>query len=189
MDNAISPHLGGRKMSSSLKEKLKRLHRLSFSPVSSSVQKVSIKGTKINTSESESLNRQLDFKKSTKSENIKDTEMPSNKQEHFENDITKNENSNKNEILLELKQLKAVISEKEEILRKLNMVKTYHSKNNLTKLTELIEKWRGVAQDSLKELHNRIPEPKGNLSKLIHNLQIDPKLINYNSDDDDFIEY
>ncbi|XP_071089413.1 swi5-dependent recombination DNA repair protein 1 homolog [Haliotis cracherodii] len=65
----------------------------------------------------------------------------------------------------------------EEKLRKLKMVKMYRSKNNLQQLQGLIDKWRGVTQQALSDLHNMLPEPRPSLADFVRHLQIDSDLV------------
>lgn len=76
---------------------------------------------------------------------------------------------------------------KEELLRKLKMVETYRSKNNITELQSLIDKWRTVTQQALQDLHNEMPEPRPSLTDLINHFGIDHKLVQFNSEDETFI--
>ncbi|XP_067134974.1 swi5-dependent recombination DNA repair protein 1 homolog [Centruroides vittatus] len=181
-------------MSSSLKEKLRRLHKMNSLLLSPTDRKVPVTESKRNNPEKTEVIISDNEDNAVASANIKlpVTETISNKEETRKHNIpipSRNENftNSESDLILELKLLKDRVSKKEEILRKLNMVKTYHTKNNLTKLTELIEKWRNVAQDSLKELQTKLPGPQQNLNKLVCDLQIDHKLIKYDFDEEDFI--
>ncbi|ESO96827.1 hypothetical protein LOTGIDRAFT_115232 [Lottia gigantea] len=90
---------------------------------------------------------------------------------------------NLNEIKLKLS---SSVSDKEEKLRKLKMVQMYRKKNDLSKLEVLIQKWRNVSQEAIRDLRQMLPEPKPSLHDLIQHLQIDIKLLKYNSESDDF---
>ncbi|XP_077205765.1 swi5-dependent recombination DNA repair protein 1 homolog isoform X2 [Paroedura picta] len=59
---------------------------------------------------------------------------------------------------LQEKKMKLVkqIQEKEELLRRLKLVKMYRSKNNPTELQSLIAKWRGSSQIMLYELQSAL---------------------------------
>ncbi|KAK6185760.1 hypothetical protein SNE40_007922 [Patella caerulea] len=99
-------------------------------------------------------------------------------------DIVKND-----EVISLQKQLKdsqKELEEKEENLRKLEMVKMYRKKNDLTHLDKLITKWRQVSQDALQDFHSMLPAPQPTMAEIIQHLQIDPQLINFNSDEDTF---
>ncbi|XP_033633499.1 swi5-dependent recombination DNA repair protein 1 homolog [Asterias rubens] len=73
-----------------------------------------------------------------------------------------------------------------ETLRKLKMVKMYRTKNNLSDLEVLIEKWRSACQTALMELHQRLPEPRPTMGTLITDWKIDPDLLNFDPDGDSF---
>ncbi|XP_041370370.1 swi5-dependent recombination DNA repair protein 1 homolog [Gigantopelta aegis] len=78
------------------------------------------------------------------------------------------------------------IKEKEETLRKLKMVKMYRSKNNLSHLQTLIDKWRDASQQSLQDLLGLLPEPKPSMSELLHHLQVEQDLVNYDPVEETF---
>ncbi|XP_050397605.1 swi5-dependent recombination DNA repair protein 1 homolog isoform X2 [Patella vulgata] len=86
----------------------------------------------------------------------------------------------------QLKDLQKELQEKEENLRKLEMVKMYRKKNDLTHLTKLITKWRQVSQDALQDFQSMLPAPQPTMAEVIQHLQIDPQLINFNSEEDTF---
>ncbi|XP_067656796.1 swi5-dependent recombination DNA repair protein 1 homolog [Haliotis asinina] len=72
----------------------------------------------------------------------------------------------------------------EEKLRKLKMVKMYRSKNNLQQLQSLIDKWRGVTQRALSDLHNLLPQPRPSLPDFVRHLQIDTHLVQIDLEED-----
>ncbi|KAL4231116.1 Swi five-dependent recombination repair protein Sfr1 [Mactra antiquata] len=77
------------------------------------------------------------------------------------------------------------LSAREEVLRKLKMVKMYRAKNNLTELQTLIDKWRDVSQQALQDFYEAMPEPKPSLTQLINHLCIDHQLIRFKSENDE----
>ncbi|ELU01810.1 hypothetical protein CAPTEDRAFT_157710 [Capitella teleta] len=89
------------------------------------------------------------------------------------------------------KQRTALLSEihlKEEKLRKLTLVKLYRSKNDLSELDDLTNKWRAVCQEAVVNLHERLSiEPKPSLSDFIGFLQIDPVQLRFDKDQEDFM--
>ncbi|KAH3841656.1 swi5-dependent recombination DNA repair protein 1 homolog [Dreissena polymorpha] len=88
-------------------------------------------------------------------------------------------------VVCSIEELERQIAEKEELLRKLNMVKMYRAKNNLEDLQGLIDKWRGVSQQSLTDLHaSMTDEPRSSLTRLIDHLGIDHDLLKFRTDDD-----
>ncbi|CAH2322429.1 Hypothetical predicted protein [Pelobates cultripes] len=80
------------------------------------------------------------------------------------------------------------VEDKEEFLRRLKMVKLYRSKNNLTELHSLIEKWRKSSQQVLYELQTTLSteNSKISLTQLIENCNLDDKLLQYNRAEEDF---
>ncbi|KAK7110885.1 serine-rich adhesin for platelets-like [Littorina saxatilis] len=77
------------------------------------------------------------------------------------------------------KQLKAKLTERGEVLRKLSMVKTYRAKNDLHHLQGLIDKWRSVCQEAVLDLHQLTPDPRPSLTQLVQQLGIDRELVCY----------
>ncbi|KAG9467277.1 hypothetical protein GDO78_015257 [Eleutherodactylus coqui] len=96
--------------------------------------------------------------------------------------------NNHQEILQEKKRLLKRVQEKEEHLRRLKMVKLYRSKNNLTELQSLIDKWRESSQLLLCEIQTALSaeNKKISLSELIENCGLDEKLLRYNRAEEDF---
>ncbi len=58
--------------------------------------------------------------------------------------------------------------------------------NNLEELEALIDKWRGVCQEALTTLHEKMPEPRPDLGYLIKNFNLDAELLKYNEEEEDF---
>ncbi|XP_049646380.1 swi5-dependent recombination DNA repair protein 1 homolog [Suncus etruscus] len=82
------------------------------------------------------------------------------------------------------------IQEKEELLRRLKLVKMYRSKNDLSQLQLLIKKWRGCSQRLLYELQSAMSEEnkKLSLTQLIDHYGLDDKLLHYNRSEEEFID-
>ncbi|GFS16022.1 SWI5-dependent recombination repair 1 [Elysia marginata] len=89
-------------------------------------------------------------------------------------------------LISQQQQLDSDLKEKQELLRKLKMVKMYREKNDLTELQKLIDRWRSVSQAALSDLLDLHPEPRPQLGDLISHLQIDPGLVQFNAEDQDF---
>ncbi|XP_071986581.1 swi5-dependent recombination DNA repair protein 1 homolog [Engystomops pustulosus] len=91
-------------------------------------------------------------------------------------------------MLQEKKKLLKQIQEKEEHLRRLKMVKLYRSKNNLTELQSLIDKWRESSQLILYEIQRALSaeNKKISLTQLIESCGLDEKLLRYNKAEEDF---
>ncbi|KAM4591372.1 swi5-dependent recombination DNA repair protein 1 homolog isoform 1-T2 [Odontesthes bonariensis] len=85
-------------------------------------------------------------------------------------------------------QLKKEVKEKTEVLRRLKMVKMYRSKNDLTRLQTLIDKWRSCAQAALYELQSDVPidGQKANLSELIDLFGLDDGILHFDRTEEDF---
>ncbi|KAM5142180.1 swi5-dependent recombination DNA repair protein 1 homolog isoform 1-T2 [Mantella aurantiaca] len=94
------------------------------------------------------------------------------------------------DLLQEKKRLLKRVNEKEDIIRRLNMVKLYRSKNNLNELQSLIEKWRKGSQLLLHELQTALTteNKKISLTTLIESYGLDEKLLCYSRTEEDFEE-
>jgi len=82
--------------------------------------------------------------------------------------------------------LQQMIVEKQEILRKLNLVKLHRNKNDLTTLSSLTAKWLSVSRRALVELWQLSPEPRPPMAQLIAHLQLDPQMIGFSAATDSF---
>ncbi|GFN90698.1 swi5-dependent recombination DNA repair protein 1 homolog [Plakobranchus ocellatus] len=94
--------------------------------------------------------------------------------------------TSRNSLSLQLQDMDSALEEKLELLRKLKMVKMYREKNNLTNLQQLIDRWRSVSQSALTDLLDLQPEPRPSMENLISHLQIDPNLVLYDEEEQDF---
>ncbi|XP_010742451.2 swi5-dependent recombination DNA repair protein 1 homolog isoform X1 [Larimichthys crocea] len=85
-------------------------------------------------------------------------------------------------------QLRKEVKDKTETLRRLKMVQMYRSKNNLTQLQNLIDKWRSCAQAALYELQSEVPIDgrKASLSGLIDLFGLDDGILHFDHTEDDF---
>ncbi|MED6294763.1 hypothetical protein CHARACLAT_024496 [Characodon lateralis] len=84
--------------------------------------------------------------------------------------------------------LRKEVKEKTETLRRLKLVKMYRSKNNLTQLQTLIDKWRSCAQAALYELQSEFPVEgrKADLSELIDLFGLDDSILCFDRAEGDF---
>ncbi|KAG8435324.1 hypothetical protein GDO86_013326 [Hymenochirus boettgeri] len=91
-------------------------------------------------------------------------------------------------VLQEKRILLKTIQEKEDILRRLKMVKLYRAKNNLSELKALIEKWRKSSQLLLYQLQIALSTENKNvtLTQLIESCGLDEKLLHYSRTEEDF---
>uniref|UniRef100_W5N1W8 Swi5-dependent recombination DNA repair protein 1 homolog n=1 Tax=Lepisosteus oculatus TaxID=7918 RepID=W5N1W8_LEPOC len=91
--------------------------------------------------------------------------------------------------LLQLRdRLKKEVGEKEEMLRRLKMVRMYRTKNDLDKLQFLINKWRGSSQAVLYELKSAFCTDGRQLSltQLIDHYGLDDRILHYNRTEEEF---
>ncbi|XP_022238995.1 swi5-dependent recombination DNA repair protein 1 homolog [Limulus polyphemus] len=216
-----TPHLAGKQMSTSLKERLRRLGRLRYSPLSVS-QEPTTPNTKHNTiynskcispqqnvvdkhsmstmdkkheqynSPITEMNESVAVSKTDKKHkqyNSPVTEMNELVAVSKTDTITVNVSTNvlhdstSSKLLCRLSELQGQIAKKEDILRKLKMVKVYRLKNDPATFEQLIVKWRRITQEAVQDLHQRMPEPRPLITDLINHLQIDHKLLGYVAED------
>lgn len=85
-------------------------------------------------------------------------------------------------------QLKKEVKDKMETLRRLKMVKMYRSKNDLTQLQTLVDKWRSCAQEALYELQSDVPIDgrKTSLSGLIDLFGLEDGILHFDRTEEDF---
>ncbi|XP_076598369.1 swi5-dependent recombination DNA repair protein 1 homolog [Chaetodon auriga] len=85
-------------------------------------------------------------------------------------------------------QLRKEVKDKMETLRRLKMVQMYRSKNDLTQLQTLIDKWRSCAQAALYELQSDVPVHggKASLSELIDLFGLDDGILHFDRTEEDF---
>ncbi|KAJ8026185.1 Swi5-dependent recombination DNA repair protein 1-like [Holothuria leucospilota] len=86
----------------------------------------------------------------------------------------------------ERRQLKELLEEKEAILRKLNLAKSYKEKNDLAELDVLTEKWRSACQEAIRQLYDILPEPKPTITEMIDSWKISHKMIRYDKEEESF---
>ncbi|XP_074855995.1 swi5-dependent recombination DNA repair protein 1 homolog [Carettochelys insculpta] len=94
------------------------------------------------------------------------------------------------ELLEEKLRLLKQVQEKEELLRRLKLVKMYRSKNNPSELQSLITKWRYSTQLMLYELQSALSTDgkKLSLALLIDNFGLEDKLLHYSRTEEDFTD-
>lgn len=87
-----------------------------------------------------------------------------------------------------LDHLKTEVKERTETLRRLRMVKMYRSKNDLTQLRRLIEKWRSCCQSALYELQMDLPVDgrKASLAQLIDLFGLEDSILHFDRTEEDF---
>ncbi|XP_033102739.1 swi5-dependent recombination DNA repair protein 1 homolog isoform X1 [Anneissia japonica] len=89
-------------------------------------------------------------------------------------------------LMTERASLRTLVLQKQESLRQLRLVKLYRTKNDLSELQKLIDKWRGACQESLSELQERMPEPRPSINELIQLWQLDQDLLRYKTEEQSF---
>ncbi|XP_030628914.1 swi5-dependent recombination DNA repair protein 1 homolog [Chanos chanos] len=94
------------------------------------------------------------------------------------------------DMLQQRDQLRREVKEKMDILRRLNMVKMYRSKNDLTQLQELTGKWRLCAQAVLYELQTELCKDgrKTSLSQLMDQFGLEDGMLHFDRTEDDFTD-
>lgn len=99
-----------------------------------------------------------------------------------------NENLPKQALSEEKTKLLKQVEEKEDLLRRLKLVKMYRSKNDLSELQSLITKWRRCSQLLLYELQSAASEKKLSLTQLIDHYGLDDQLLHYNRSEEEFVD-
>ncbi|XP_040462826.1 swi5-dependent recombination DNA repair protein 1 homolog isoform X2 [Falco naumanni] len=94
------------------------------------------------------------------------------------------------QLLEEKVRLMKQVQEKEELLRRLKLVKMYRSKNNLSELQALIAKWRSSTQRMLYELQSAFSADgkKVSLTQLIDSFGLEDQLLHYSRTEEDFVD-
>ncbi|KAK2824394.1 hypothetical protein Q5P01_021569 [Channa striata] len=176
------------KPSSSLKERLKRSRRSFTSPYSVAkrlcVDDLEDDGQQVSADHRETVNN-LPFITHSVDVNRNELSLGS---ERFSGTIPEpTDNHSKNFAQLR-DQLRKEVKDKMETLRRLKMVKMYRSKNDLTQLQTLIDKWRSCAQSALYELQSDVPidGQKASLSELIDLFGLDDTILHFDRTEEDF---
>ncbi|MPC13203.1 swi5-dependent recombination DNA repair protein 1 homolog [Portunus trituberculatus] len=94
-----------------------------------------------------------------------------------------------------VKELQIRVQEKKEVLRKLNLAKTYRTKWETQDLSTVTNHWLEVCQTALEDLRARLKEglagdkgqPQLTLKTLVLNLGIDLELVQLDEEEDCFI--
>lgn len=94
-----------------------------------------------------------------------------------------------------IKEIQIRVQEKKEVLRKLNLAKTYRTKWETQDLSAVTDQWLEVCQMALEDLRARLKEglpgdtdqPELTLKTLVSSLGIDPELVQLDEEEDCFI--
>ncbi|XP_077469894.1 swi5-dependent recombination DNA repair protein 1 homolog [Stigmatopora argus] len=166
------------KLSTSLKEHLKRTRRSFISPFS--VAKRLCVDEEDNDHQLSSISRNTDDG-GDKNPLLVDADAEEN--------VSGPAQTHREDLARRREQLGRDVKDKTETLRRLRMVKMYRSKNNLAQLQTLIDKWRNCAQQALYELQSAIPVEgrKAGLSQLIDFLGLDENILRFDRAEDNFV--
>eukprot|EP00123_Amoebidium_parasiticum_P000955 comp11910_c0_seq1/m.6561 comp11910_c0_seq1/g.6561 ORF comp11910_c0_seq1/g.6561 comp11910_c0_seq1/m.6561 type:complete len:138 (-) comp11910_c0_seq1:483-896(-) len=88
-------------------------------------------------------------------------------------------------LLQQRAQLRAKVEGEREPLRKLNLLKTYHTTGEMQRLEDLISKWRTASQEAVLALQ-AASQSDCSVTQLLTLLQIEPSLLRYNIEDECF---
>uniref|UniRef100_UPI0037E70EC1 swi5-dependent recombination DNA repair protein 1 homolog n=1 Tax=Semicossyphus pulcher TaxID=241346 RepID=UPI0037E70EC1 len=179
------------KLSSSLKERLKRTRRSFTSPFS-----VAKRLCVDEEEEEEEEGRQVsaDSRETVNNSHLIIPSVDVNRNEvgtgseKFAGHIPKPTSPVSKDFAQQRDQLRKEVKDKMETLRRLKMVQMYRSKNDLTQLQTLIDKWRSCAQAALYELQTEVPidGQKASLSELIDLFGLDDGILHFDRTEEDF---
>ncbi|XP_051508040.1 swi5-dependent recombination DNA repair protein 1 homolog [Myxocyprinus asiaticus] len=170
-------------MSASLRERLKRSRHSFRSPQSV------VKRLKIEDDNQPQTSRAEDTDQNVTDSRMNETDV--NQNEMREKRDCSNHTAEHVEDLIQLcEELKKEVKEKSETLRRLKMVKMYRTKNDLTQLQRLIEKWRSCAQSVLYELQSELSTEgkKISLSQLMDSFGLDDNILHFDRTEEDFTD-
>lgn len=170
----------GKPMSAALKDRLKRTRRSFTSPCSV------VKSLKIYEDE---LPQTSAMEMTPGDEDVTDVNRnETGREDHLKSLESDCLQRSQCELLQLREKLKKDVKEKSEMLRRLNMVKMYRKKNDLTQLQRLIDKWRKCAQEALYELQTELPtnDQKASLSQLIDHFGLEDSILHFNRTEEDF---
>ncbi|XP_070772214.1 swi5-dependent recombination DNA repair protein 1 homolog [Enoplosus armatus] len=180
------------KLSSSLKERLKRSRRSFTSPFS--VAKRLCVDEEEEEEEEDGQQVSADSRETVNNPPLIMPKVDVNRNEaksgseRFSGPIPEPSHSPSKDFVQQRDQLRKEMKDKMETLRRLKMVQMYRSKNDLTQLQSLIDKWRSCAQDALYELQSDVPIDggKASLSGLIDLFGLDDGILHFDRTEDDF---
>ncbi|XP_034464320.1 swi5-dependent recombination DNA repair protein 1 homolog [Hippoglossus hippoglossus] len=186
-DKQEKPH---QKLSSSLRERLKRSRR-SFTSPSSVAKRLCVDddseegGRHVSADSQKTVNNPPLITVRNVDVNRKDTRSGS---ERFSGPIPEPGHAPSKDLAQQRDQLRKEVKDKMETLRRLKLVKMYRSKNDLTQLQTLIDKWRSCAQDALCKLQPDvlIEGQKGSLSQLIDLFGLEDGILHFDRTSEDF---
>ncbi|XP_054654468.1 swi5-dependent recombination DNA repair protein 1 homolog [Dunckerocampus dactyliophorus] len=181
-----TPH---QKMSSSLKERLKRSRRSFTSPIPVAKRLCVDEedGQPLPADSQITDNTNTNAPPASSSANVNGQEVRPGS-EKFSRMVPGRMGSRCEDFAQQRVRLSREVKDKTETLRRLKMVKMYRSKNDLNQLQTLIDKWRRCAQDALYQLRSDVPVDgrKANLSELIDLFGLDDKILHFDRREDEF---
>lgn len=91
---------------------------------------------------------------------------------------------------LRVQKLRKEVEEKESLLRKFKQYSRARESGEIERLEELVKQWRSVSQDVLLKLleHGRSNEPSLTLNSVIERLRVNPELVKFDQENEDFTE-
>ena len=91
---------------------------------------------------------------------------------------------------LKVQKLKKEVEEKQSLLRKFKQFSKARDSGEIENLEKLVKEWRSVSQEVLLKLlkHGRNDEPSLTLSKVIERLRVNPELVKFDEENDDFAD-
>ncbi|XP_041644782.1 swi5-dependent recombination DNA repair protein 1 homolog isoform X2 [Cheilinus undulatus] len=176
------------KLSSSLKERLKRTRRSFTSPFSVAkrlcVDEEEEDGRQVSTDSLKTVNNSPQIIPSV---DVNRNEVRTGS-ETFSGPIPEPAPPPSKDFAQQRDQLRKEVKDKMETLRRLKMVQMYRSKNDLTQLQTLIDKWRSCAQAALCELQSEVPVDgrKASLSELVDLFGLDDGILHFDRIEEDF---
>ncbi|XP_026210814.1 swi5-dependent recombination DNA repair protein 1 homolog [Anabas testudineus] len=176
------------RLSSSLKERLKRSRRSFTSPFSVAkrlcVEDLEEDGQQVSADPQETVNNLPVISHNV---DVNRNEVRSGS-EKFSGHIPEPTHPPSKDFAQQRDQLRKEVKDKMETLRRLKMVKMYRSKNDLTQLRTLTDKWRSCAQAALYELQSDVPIDgrKASLSELIDLFGLDDSILHFDRTEEDF---
>ncbi|XP_074532555.1 swi5-dependent recombination DNA repair protein 1 homolog [Halichoeres trimaculatus] len=177
-----------RKLSSSLRERLKRSRRSFTSPISVAkrlcVDDEEEDGRQVSADSRETLNNSPLISPSV---DVNRNEVRTGS-EKFSGPIPEPTPPSSKDFAQHRDRLKKEVKDKTETLRRLKMVQMYRSKNDLTQLQTLVDKWRSCAQAALYELQSELPIEgrKASLSELIDLFGLEDGILHFDRTEEDF---
>ncbi|XP_029304972.1 swi5-dependent recombination DNA repair protein 1 homolog [Cottoperca gobio] len=174
------------KLSSSLKERLKRSRR-SFTSPFSVAKRLCVDEEDGQQVSADSQERVINLPLIMPNVDVNRNEETAGR-ERFSGPIPDPTHSPSKDFAQQRDQLKKEVKDKMDTLRRLKMVQMYRSKNDLTQLQILIDKWRSCSQDALYELQSDVPIDgrKANLSRLIDLFGLEDGILHFDRTEEDF---